>query len=115
MIVAHKEDCEAIVPSAPGFEGASMRALIGPDQGWQGHVMRLVALEKDGHTSRHSHPWPHINYFSQGEGILFLDGKEHPVHAGSYAYVPANTEHQFTNTGQERLEFICIVPEEGHK
>ena len=80
MIVAHKEDCEAIVPSAPGFEGASMRALIGPDQGWQGHVMRLVALEKDGHTSRHSHPWPHINYFSQGEGILFLDGKEHPVH-----------------------------------
>jgi quercetin dioxygenase-like cupin family protein len=115
MIVADKNNCEAKKVSAPGFEGAAMQALVGPEQGWKGHVMRLVSLEKGGHTSRHSHPWPHINYFAKGEGTLFLDGKEYPVQAGSYAYIPANKEHQFLNSDKEQLEFICIVPEEGHK
>ncbi|WP_203227654.1 cupin domain-containing protein [Calorimonas adulescens] len=32
---------------------------------------------------------------------------------GSFAYVPSNKTHQFTNTGEETLELICIVPEEG--
>jgi quercetin dioxygenase-like cupin family protein len=29
--------------------------------------------------------------------------------------VPANTEHQFRNTGDGTFRFICIVPTEGHQ
>lgn len=115
MIVADKKNAEVKEVSAPGFEGASMQALVGPAEGWKGHVMRLVSLEKGGHTSRHAHPWPHINYVAKGEGTLYLDGKEHPLREGSYAYVPAGKEHQFINSDKGTLEFICIVPEEGHQ
>ncbi|MBE3591336.1 mannose-6-phosphate isomerase-like protein (cupin superfamily) [Caldanaerobacter subterraneus subsp. tengcongensis MB4] len=29
------------------------------------------------------------------------------------AYIPSNALHQFVNMGEEVLELICIVPEEG--
>lgn len=115
MIIAKKNDEKATIVTAEGFKGASMHALVGPAEGWQGHVMRLVCLEEGGHTSRHAHPWPHINYVAKGQGTLFLQGEEHPFTEGTYAYIPAGEEHQFTNTGEGRLEFVCIVPEEGHK
>ena len=115
MIVAAKDETPSKKVTAPGFEGASMQALVGPEQGWEGYVMRLVTVEGGGHTSRHAHPWPHINYVAKGEGVLFLEGEEHPLKEGSYAYVPSDAEHQFLNSGAEKLEFICIVPEEGHK
>ena len=114
MIVADKKDTKEKVVDAPGFNGASMQALLGPAEGWNGHVMRLVTLKQGGHTSRHNHPWPHINYVAKGSGLLFLQGKEHSFSEGAYAYIPAGEEHQFINTGDGPLEFICIVPEEGH-
>lgn len=53
------------------------------------------------------------NYVANGEGVLHLEGVDHPVYKGSFAFVPPNSEHQFRNTGQEKLSLICIVPEEG--
>jgi len=44
---------------------------------------------------------------------LHLDGQDYQLEAGSFAYVPSNKLHQFTNTGNGRFAFICIVPEEG--
>jgi quercetin dioxygenase-like cupin family protein len=76
--------------------------------------MRVFELEPGGFTPRHQHPWPHINYVVQGNGTLYLNGQENPIEAGSYAYVPGNELHQFQNTSNEVLKFICIVPSEGH-
>ncbi len=39
--------------------------------------------------------------------------KEYTIGAGDCAYVPANEDHCFTNTGENPLEFICIVPIRG--
>ena len=36
-----------------------------------------------------------------------------PVAAGDYVYVRPDEVHCFTNTGDEPLEFICIVPIRG--
>ena len=49
-----------------------------------------------------------------GEGIIHLNGQDHPVTAGGYAYIPATVEHQFRNTAAAPFRFICIVPKEGH-
>ncbi|MFW5865280.1 MAG: cupin domain-containing protein, partial [Candidatus Izemoplasmataceae bacterium] len=86
----------------------------GEHEGWLDYVMRLVSVKEGGFTPLHEHPWPHINYMVEGEGILMIDGVEHPVKAGSHAYVPKNTLHQFKNAGKEPFKFICIVPKEGH-
>lgn len=113
MFVSHVEDMARGPVRMDGVKGASKQVLVGPDQGWDSHVMRHFSLEASGHTPKHSHPWPHINYITGGEGVLFLDGKEHRLSKGSVAYVPAGIEHQFRNDSSGEFSFICIVPTEG--
>jgi len=100
----------------PGvMENVIKKVLIGPQQGWQGWVMRQFDLAENGFTPRHTHPWPHINYIVSGTGTLYLDGQTYEVGPGSVAYVPDNLEHQFKNNGGDVFSFICIVPEAGDK
>ncbi len=115
MIVSHKNDVKAVKIENPQAKEAAMKVLVSPTEGWEGYVMRILEVEAGGYTPKHSHPWPHINYIISGKGRLHLDGKDIDVEAGSFAYVPLDTEHQFSNVGSEKFEFICIVPEEGHK
>ncbi|MGQ9498134.1 MAG: cupin domain-containing protein [Desulfotomaculales bacterium] len=113
MFVGHESAVPGAPVAAPGAEKVWKQSLVGPGQGWQGWVMRRFTLEPGGHTPRHRHPWPHINYILQGRGVLFVEGEEYTVAPGSVGYVPPNAEHQFTNTGPESFVFICIVPEHG--
>lgn len=94
---------------------AVKKVLISPAEGWEGYVMREFELGQGGYTPRHTHPWPHINYVLEGEGTLHLDGQDYQLEAGSFAFVPGDKVHQFTNTGDGIFAFICIVPEEGDK
>jgi quercetin dioxygenase-like cupin family protein len=115
MIVSHESNNEAKVIESPEVRNAAMKVLIGQEEGWKDHVMRILELDEGGYSPKHTHPWAHINYMVEGEGILFIEGKEHPVKSGSYAFVPENKLHQFRNTGKGKFRFICIVPKEGHK
>ncbi|MCP4706044.1 MAG: cupin domain-containing protein, partial [candidate division Zixibacteria bacterium] len=40
-------------------------------------------------------------------------GVKHEVSEKDYAFVPPNTEHQFSNPFDKDFEFICIVPNRG--
>lgn len=114
MIIDHESHCEANKVTHPDAMNAAMKVLITPENGWSGHVMRVIEIEEGGWTPKHGHPWPHINYILEGIGTLYLNGQETLVQPGSYAYVPDNEEHQFKNTGSGKMRFICIVPEHGH-
>ncbi len=115
MIVAHERDVQKIKMEGDSLENVHKKVLISPKEGWEGHVMRVFELGVNGYTPKHSHPWSHINYILKGEGILHLDGIDHEIEEGSYAYVPGNKTHQFTNRGNTTFSFICIVPEEGEQ
>jgi len=115
MIVGNIKDLKSKVVNHPEAKDASIKVLVSPKEGWEGHVMRVLEVEENGYTPKHSHPWPHINYIIEGSGELMIDGVVHPVSAGSYAYVPLDTLHQFKNVGQGIFKFICIVPEFGHQ
>lgn len=115
MIVGHINDLTGIPMQGPEVKGALKKVLVSPNEGWEGWTMRLFTLDADGFTPRHTHPWPHINYITGGQGLLYLDGREYEVAEGSFAYVPGGKLHQFRNNGQESFSFICIVPEEGDK
>lgn len=114
-MVGHVDDLKRNEVKSDAAKHAAMKVLVSPSDGWDGYVMRVVIVEPQGYTPKHSHPWPHINYILEGEGELEIDGMTHPVVAGSYAFVPGQKEHQFRNRGQATFRFICIVPEEGHK
>ena len=96
-----------------GIQDVVKRVLVAPAQGWDGWVMRLFDVAPGGHTPRHSHPWPHINFVAGGAGELYVEGEVHTLGAGSYAYVPAGAEHQFRAAPDAALSFVCIVPERG--
>ncbi|SHI89109.1 cupin domain-containing protein [Desulfosporosinus lacus] len=115
MIVSHNRDVLGTPINNDQIKNAVKKVLISPDQGWEGYVMREFELGQGGYTPRHTHPWPHINYILEGTGSLYLDGQDYALEAGSFAFVPSNELHQFTNTGDGRFAFICIVPEEGDK
>jgi quercetin dioxygenase-like cupin family protein len=111
--VGAKGDVAATAMAGEGIEGVVKRVLVSPAEGWDGWVMRLFDVDPGGHTPRHRHDWPHINFVAAGRGVLYLDGAEHELAAGSYAYVPAGREHQFRAAADTPLSFVCIVPEAG--
>jgi quercetin dioxygenase-like cupin family protein len=112
-VVGDKAGLDAVPMAGDGIEGVVKRVLVSPEQGWDGWVMRLFDVEPGGHTPKHSHDWPHINFVASGSGVLLLDGEEHALAPGSFAYVPNNHEHQFRAAPDAPLSFICIVPEGG--
>lgn len=115
MFISHIDSIEKIKLPDGVLKGVTKQSPVGGKEGWNSHVMRVFTVEPGGHTPRHSHPWPHINYVLSGKGELFHQGETSTITGGSVAYVPDNTEHQFINNGTEELRFICIVPTEGDK
>ena len=113
MFVSHRDEIEKKVIEHPSMKAVEKQILIGPDQGWGDHVMRLFTLGPGGYAPRHSHPWPHIMYVVEGRGNLFMDGSDHPLTPGSVAYVPSEIEHQVSNAGDGSFVFMCIVPKIG--
>jgi quercetin dioxygenase-like cupin family protein len=114
MIVGNFNELVAKEVNSPLAKDAAMKVLVTPENGWEGHVMRVVELKEGGYSPKHEHDWPHINYIIEGEGTLLIEDVIHPLKAGGFAYVPANTLHQFSNAGEGMFKFICIVPEKGH-
>jgi quercetin dioxygenase-like cupin family protein/RimJ/RimL family protein N-acetyltransferase len=112
-MVGKKTDVAALPMAGDGIEGVVKRVLVSPEDGWDGWVMRLFDIDAGGHTPKHAHDWPHVNFVASGHGALYLDGADHPLEAGSYAYVPAGREHQFCAAADEPLSFVCIVPAAG--
>jgi quercetin dioxygenase-like cupin family protein len=112
-VVGDKADVAAMQMAGDGIEGVMKRVLVSPEQGWDGWVMRLFDVDPGGHTPKHVHDWPHINFVANGRGVLVVDGEDHALEAGAYAFVPAGHEHQFRAAFDQPLSFICIVPAEG--
>lgn len=113
MIVGRSSDLAGIQLQGEGINNVVKKVLVSPKEGWEGWVMRLFELGPGGYTPKHRHDWPHINWIVSGEGTLFLEGQEHRLVPGNYAYVPADALHQFKAAENEGLSFICIVPEKG--
>ena len=113
-MIGHTNNSQMNQVTHPDAKAAQIKALIGPPEGWDSHVLRELEVAAGGYTMKHQHDWPHINYVLAGSGTLFLDGVEHPLTAGSIAYVPNHALHQFKASDDESLRFICIVPTAGH-
>jgi quercetin dioxygenase-like cupin family protein len=96
-----------------GVKDASKANVVGPEQGWENHTMRVFRLKPGGFTPRHQHDWEHINHVIKGRGKLRIGDTVHDLLEKDFAFVPPNTEHQFENPYDEPFEFICIVPNRG--
>jgi quercetin dioxygenase-like cupin family protein len=94
--------------SAPG---ASIRWLIDDDHdGAPVYALRMIEIEPGGNSPQHVHPYEHENYVVEGKGkVLFVD-RWVEIGPGSVVFVPPNMLHQYVNTGDQTLKFLCGIP-----
>jgi len=93
-----------------GAQGVKIRWLISADEGAPNFAMREFEIEPGGNTPYHSHDWEHELYVLAGEGVAVDEGLERHIKKGSVVLVPPNKMHNFKNTGQQTLRFLCLVP-----
>ncbi|MCW4038190.1 MAG: cupin domain-containing protein [Candidatus Bathyarchaeota archaeon] len=94
-------------------EGASklqVRWLITKEMGAENFEMRLFEMTAGGHSPYHNHPWEHEVYILEGEGLVVGEDLERPFGTGDVIFIPQNEKHQFKNTGEKTVKFLCIVP-----
>ncbi len=111
-VIKHKE-VEEINVEMKGVVGVTKKIPIGKKEGWDGYTMRVFKIAPGGYTPKHQHNWEHVNHIVSGKGKLMINGIEHELGEKDYAFVPPNTEHQFSNPFDRDFEFICIVPNRG--
>jgi len=75
--------------------------------------MRIFELEADGHTPWHAHDWEHVIYVLEGRGRLRTEHGDVDFQPGDALLAEPNEEHNFVNTGDGPLRFLCIVPLRG--
>jgi len=93
-----------------GAVGVRMRMLIGPDEGAGVFHMRQFEVEPGGNTPHHEHNYEHEVLILAGEGTIASAAGDRPCKAGDIVWVPPGEKHQFRNTGNQALKFICLIP-----
>jgi len=94
-------------------QGVTKQLPIGKADGAPNFSMRVFSVEPGGYTPYHSHPWEHENYVLAGRGVIRTEsGEERQIQAGDFAMILPGEMHQFRNTSESVLKFICMVPRE---
>jgi len=109
MKIFHYRDVEA----KDAEEGASklkVRWLITKDMGAENFAMRFFEMDPEGYSPFHSHAWEHEVFILEGEGIVVGGGEERKFRTGDVIFVPPNEKHQFKNTGETTVKFLCLIP-----
>ena len=106
-------------PSKPvemeGAEGCAVRWLIDENDGAPNFAMRQFEVAPGGHTPQHHHPYEHEVFVLEGSGEVLEGQTPHALKAGDVVFVAPNETHQFRNTGNQPLKFICLVPNSAGK
>lgn len=90
--------------------GVLKRVLIGPSDGAPTFAVRLFTLAPGGHTPAHIHPFEHGVVVLRGRGTVITADGPVELSGQSVVFVPPGEHHQFRNTGETPLEFLCVVP-----
>jgi quercetin dioxygenase-like cupin family protein len=108
------DSVEKIVPDMAGATGVLKQVPISKADGSPAFSFRVFTFEPGGHTPYHTHPFEHLNYVIDGEGVLVSEnGDEHKIKKGDFALVRPNEKHQYRNTSRDKpLVIICAVPKE---
>lgn len=100
------------VESQPAYEGVTMRVPIGPEDGAPFFTMRVFEVQPGRVSPHHSHWFEHEVFVLSGAGVVRTDQGDKPIGHGTTVFVPGGEMHQFRNTGDDVLRFICLVPQD---
>ena len=79
-----------------GATGAWKQLPLGSVDGAPVYSFRVFTVEPGGNTPHHAHPYEHMNFIIEGQGVLVNEaGEEQPLKAGDFALVYPNEKHQY--------------------
>jgi len=110
MIVRKNIDVTAEDVIIEDAEGVKKRVLISEADGAPNFIMRQFTIAPEGHTPYHKHSWEHEVYVLSGTGEARTGENVVRLSPGNVVLVLPDEEHNFTNTGKEPLNFLCIIP-----
>jgi quercetin dioxygenase-like cupin family protein len=93
-----------------GAHGCTVRWLVSQEDGAPNFAMRQFEVAPGGYTPRHHHPYEHEVFVLEGEGVVYEGDQPHALKAGDVVLVKPDEVHQFRNTGNETLKFLCLIP-----
>ena len=114
MKITNLDKIEKVKVSMEGVQGAFKQVPISKDDGAPVFSFRVFTLEANGHTPYHQHPFEHVNYVIEGNGVIVKEnGEEVEIKKGDFALINPDEKHQYRNTSaQEPFVIICAVPRE---
>jgi len=110
MKIKVADDVPAEVVKDAGAVNVKIRLLIHEAEGAPHFYMRQFTIAPGGCTPHHAHAWEHEVYVLAGSGVAASAEGDRPIRAGQCVFVPPNEKHQFRNTGDEDMKFLCLVP-----
>ncbi|MFP3853268.1 MAG: tRNA (N6-threonylcarbamoyladenosine(37)-N6)-methyltransferase TrmO [Anaerolineales bacterium] len=93
-----------------GYSGVTVRWLWSETDQAPNFALRLFELEPGASTPHHQHSHEHEVFILRGTCTLRGEADEHQLRAGDTVLVEPDEAHQFTNTGDEPLQFLCAIP-----
>ena len=112
MKITRLETCETLPIEMDGVAGATKQVPIGKHDGAPNFSIRVFTLQPGGHTPHHRHASEHLNYILEGSGELLDGDQPRPITQGDFVLVKPEEPHQYRNTGDKPLVFLCMVPKE---
>ena len=101
----------ADVPAEPvsAGRGTTRQMLIGPEEAPH-FAMRRFIMEPGGGIPSHTNTVEHEQYVLRGRARIGLGDRVLEVGSGDVVFIPAGTPHWYEVLGDERFEFLCVVP-----
>ena len=110
MKLKHYSDILLEEVTMEGAKKAKIRWLISGKDKAPNFAMRMFELEPGGFTPYHSHSWEHENFIVEGVGALVTEEGELAFKPGDVIFVDPFMKHNYKNTGDTTLKFLCLVP-----
>ena len=112
MKITHLNECETQPIDMIGVVGAIKQVPLGKADGAPNFSIRVFTLEPGGHTPHHIHESEHLNYILEGNGEVMEGDTPRSISKGDFILIKPLEKHQYRNTGETPLVFMCIVPTE---
>ena len=84
--------------------------MIGKKEGAENFAFRYYEIQPGGVSNKEQHPHDHGVLILQGEGKVLMGEESHSIARGDILHIPPDILHQLSNTGQEPLGFLCVIP-----
>ena len=110
MRVQNYQDVDMKDVEMEGATGCRVRQLVGQVDQAPNFAMRQFEVAPGGHTPKHFHDYEHEVFVLEGEGLVVDGDQEQPLASGDVVYVAPNDVHQFRNTGDSPMRFLCLIP-----